>query len=69
MKIPDGYVLIPHAMVHTNRVSVEFETVELVMCRSCKHFLPDANGHHCWIHGASVEEDDWCSWAEARGEE
>ena len=65
MKIPDGFVFITHS--NRKATNVKFEHLELVMCRSCENCIPNMDrSYHCRIHGGSVEEDDWCSWAEKK---
>lgn len=62
-KCPDGHVFI----YKPNRIRIEIEERELVMCRNCKHRDPeDHKCDHHW-HAYSplpVDDDFWCAYGE-----
>lgn len=70
-KIPDGWVAITHS--DRKGIKIDIETKELVMCRSCKNwipgyitdsddFIPPKCGKYQQMVGHS--SDDYCSLAE-----
>ena len=66
-----GYALSADEVANAVENAPTIEAEPVIRCKNCKHLVAHGGGeaYHCWIHGTSVEEDDWCSWAEARGEE
>lgn len=70
-KIPDGWVAITHS--DRKGIKIDIETKELVMCRSCKNwipgyitdsddFIPPKCGKYQQMVGHS--SDDYCSLTE-----
>lgn len=46
----------------------EARMVEVVRCRDCKHYRPDAEPEYemCRHHIIYMEPEDWCSYGERR---
>ena len=59
-KLPDGWIFIPRTK---DAVTIEVEERELVMCRNCKHVLP--NGF-CHKHSKKVTDEFYCADGEGR---
>ena len=59
MKLPSGWIIIPTL----DGLTVNLDTKELVMCKDCKHWYPDADcGMACEFTNMSQPEDGYCNW-------
>lgn len=62
-KIQDGWIHIPHTK---DSCTVDVETVELIMCRSCIYHNKGKNEsdewNRCDLHKINTDDDYFCSW-------
>ena len=62
-KFPDGHVFI----YKPKRTKIEIEEHELVMCRNCKHRVPEDHkcDHHWHAYSPlAVDDEFWCGYGE-----
>lgn len=80
MKLPSGWVCLPH--VDRKGLKIEVDLKELILCKDCKYFeydsvakvdgVPLIVAHEIcsrWGKGCKTKEDGWCFMAEPYKEE
>ena len=65
MKLPSGWI----TTTTSDGLTINLNTKELVMCKDCKHWYPDADcGMACEFTNMSQPEDGYCNWGKRKDE-
>ena len=63
VKLPSGWI----TTTTSDGLTINLNTKELVMCKDCKHWYPDADcGMACEFTNMSQPEDGYCNWGEVK---